>query len=66
MISQGSICTSHESLAIYLNELYTHKLLPLYKKTLPWEGLFIERKKLNEKIILGNVYRPPRERNENY
>ena len=34
MISQGSICTSHGGLAIYLNELYKHKLLPLYKKTL--------------------------------
>ena len=42
MISQGSICTSHGGLAIYLNELYKHKLLPLYKKNTTWEGIFIE------------------------
>ena len=36
----------------------------IQKKT--WEGLFIKIENLSEKNILGNVYRPPRERNENY
>ena len=60
MISRGSICTSHGGLAIYINEVYKHKFLPLHNKN-TWEGLFIEIEKLNKKIILGNVYR-----NENY
>ena len=51
---------------MYLNEVYKHKLLHLYNRNTTWEGLFIEIENLSEKNILGNVYRPPRERNENY
>ena len=36
------------------------------KKNITWEGLFIGIENLNEENILGNVYRPPHERNENY
>ena len=51
---------------MYLNKVYKHKLLPLYNKNTTWEGLFIEIENLHEKNILGNVYRPLRETNENY
>ena len=32
------------------------------------EGLFIEieSEEFRKKVIIGNMYRPPRERNENY
>ena len=45
LISHGSICTCTSHGAIYLNEIYKHKILPLYKKNTTWEVLFIEKEK---------------------
>ena len=44
------------------------KKLPIYVQSEVWEGLFIEISghTLNKNIIIGNIYRPPRDRNENY
>ena len=68
LISQGVICSSHAGLAIYVQEHYKYKLLSCYQHTKIWEGLFIEivSKEFKKKVIIGNMYRPPRERNENY
>ena len=44
------------------------KKLPIYVQSEVWEGLFIEISghTLNKNIIIGNIYRPPHDRNENY
>ena len=44
------------------------KKLPIYVQSEVWECLFIEISEhtLNKNIIIGNIYRPPRDRNENY
>ena len=68
LISHGAICSSHAGLAIYVQEHYKYKLLPCCQHTKIWDGLFIEidSKEFKKKVKIGNMYRPPRERNENY
>ena len=67
-ISQGKMCSSHAGLAIYLSNIYNYKCLDIYKKYNIWEGQFIEvtSNTINKKIILGNIYRPPRYIIENF
>ena len=68
LISQSTICSSHGGLAIYLHDTFNYTLLPIYKRSTIWEGLFIEieGKQLSNNVVIGNMYRPPRDRNENY
>jgi hypothetical protein len=68
LIIQGKICSGHGGLAIYLSNLYKYNTLSLYKKSTIWEGQFIEiiSTVMNKKIILGNIYRPPKNINDNY
>ena len=70
MITSGRVCSSHIGLAIYLNDNYKYSILPLYNNSRPtvWEGLFIEvsGKGLKKPVIIGNVYRPPRNTNNGY
>ena len=63
LVSQGTIFSSHAGLAIYVQEHYKYKLLSFYQHTKIWEGLFIEieSKEFKKKVIIGNMYRPPRE-----
>ena len=69
LITLGSVCSSHGGLAIYLNDNYKYSILPLYNNSTVWEGLFIEVSGKGLKkpvIIIGNVYRPPRNTNNGY
>ena len=54
--------------AIYLNDNYKYIILPLYNNSTVWEGLFIEvsGKGLKKTVLIGNVYRPPRNTNNGY
>ena len=67
LISQGTKCSNHGGLAIYLSTMYSFKSLNLDIASDLWEGLFIEitGDNLKRKITLGNVYRPPRFNNRN-
>ena len=65
MISQGYKCTKHGGLAIYLHKKYTYCLKSLYSTSQVWEALFIEISNLSKKIIIGNIYRPPKDSNIN-
>lgn len=67
-VSQHYICSSHGGLAFYINSNFMYKLLPLYTESTVWEGQFIELsgENLKRPIIIGNIYRPPRDRNNNY
>ena len=67
-ISQGKHCCHHGGLIIYLHERFNFQKLPIEQISVIWEGLFITIKHpaLNTKnIILGNIYKPPLNNNNN-
>ena len=69
LISQGKRCSTRGGLIIYLKYTIKYKLIDIEANSNIWEGQFIEIEQENvgnKKIILGNVYRPPRDTNENY
>ena len=61
LIHQGSKCTKHGGLIIYLNERYSYKLRNLYTRSDIWEGLFVDVTgyNLRRPLTIGNIYRPP-------
>ena len=65
-IPLGATVSKHGGLLIYLHSSFQYKKLELYEKSKLWEALFIEISSENQtkKIILGNIYRAPRDRNE--
>ena len=67
LIHQGSRCTRHGGLVIYLHEQYTYKLRNMYTRSDIWEGLFIDvlGHNLHQPITIGNIYRPPHNNNNN-
>ena len=68
LIAQEAQCSSHAGLAIFIKQNLKYKVLDICKKSHIWEGLFVqvESPKISKKVIVGNIYRPPREHNENY
>ena len=66
MFSLQPTCTSHGGLIIYVHEKFQVKELNLYKTSTLWEGLFLELSGggLTKKLKLCNIYRPPRDRND--
>ena len=67
LIHQGSKCTRHGGLIIYLHEEYTYKLRNIYTQSDIWEGLFIDvsGQNLRRPITIGNIYKPPHNNNNN-
>ena len=67
-ISQGKICSSHGGLAIYLLNKYDHKTFTIQDHPDIWEGQFIEISgvTLQKNIVIGNIYRPPKDLINNY
>ena len=57
--------SDHGGLITYVRDDYICKNLDLYSSSEIWEGLFIEAKNIatNRKIIVCNIYRPPRNNN---
>ena len=68
LIPQGKICSAHAGLLIYLRKDIKYKVLHVCPKSTIWEGQFIQltEKLANKKIVLGNIYRPPMDTNNNY
>ena len=69
LLSQGKTCTSHRGLAIFLNNNFNFIHSRSYVKSTIWEPQFTEipiDRKCKRKLVLGNVYRPPGDLNENY
>ena len=62
-ISQGKSCSERGGLIIYLNNKFNYNILPVCERFEKWEGQFIEISGfLSSKfVILGNLYRLPRE-----
>ena len=67
LIHQGSKCTKHGGLIIYLNESYSYKMRNLYTSSNIWEGMFIDINggNLCRTFTIGNIYRPPHDNNNN-
>lgn len=65
IVSLDATCSSHGGLITYVHKSFHIKQLDLYKKTITWEGLFLEITGggIQRPITLCNIYRPPRERN---
>ena len=67
IIHQGSKCTKHRGLIIYLSEMYSFKLRNLCNDSDIWEGLFIDvmGHNLRKPLTICNIYRPPNDNNNN-
>ena len=68
LIAQGKRCSTHGGLIIYLKDTIKYKLIDIQANSNIWEGQFIEieHENVGKKIILGNVYMPPRDTNDKY
>ena len=67
LIHQGSKCTRHGGLIIYLHEEYRYKLRNMYIQSDIWEALFIHvsGQNLRRPITIGNIYKPPHNNKNN-
>ena len=67
LIHQGLQCSEHGGLIIYLSDTFTYRIRDIGISSSRWEGLFIDvfHDNLKSKVIIGNVYRPPRRNNCN-
>ena len=63
MISTGHYASNHGGLVIYLNKKWEYKLIADVTKSKLWEKQIIEifdpNKNQRQKIVIGNIYRPP-------
>jgi len=65
-------CSTHGGVGIYIGESIEYTVLPFDSNANIWDGIFIEigvnlgNSQHKKRIILGNIYRPPRENSENY
>ena len=66
-VALGSTVGKHGGLMIYLREEFRYKTITFNVPSKLWECLFLEISggHLTQPIILGNVYRPPRNNNDN-
>lgn len=62
--------STHGGVAIYLRGNIEYKVLSISSNSNIWDGLFVEiiinNENVNRKVIIANIYRPPRETIENY
>ena len=67
-IKQSSNISNKGGLVIYLSDEYQYKMKSSYNVSEIWEGQFIEvsGNDLTKNIIIGNIYRPPRNLTNNY
>jgi hypothetical protein len=60
-VLQGKQCSEHGGLAFYIRANYNYQLLFSESNSPVWEGQFFRiRLNRNKHILLGNIYRPPR------
>ena len=64
MYFQPAICSTHGGLITYVKTSLKSTLhSTIYEHSTAWEAMFIEIENLNKSVIIGNIYRPPRESN---
>ena len=66
-------CSAHGGVAIYLKGNCEYKVLSITSESNIWDGLFVEvilnnseNGNSRKKVIVGNIYRPPRNTVDNY
>ena len=67
-INQALKCSQHGGLMTYVKSKFEVNVLDICPESQIWEGLFTEihiKDDCKSKIIVGNVYKPPRD-NNNY
>ena len=67
MIPNGKRISSHGGLVIYLKNTFKFNIIDLQVNSNIWEGQFIEiifPSQFEKNLMLGNIYRPPRDLNE--
>ena len=65
MYFQTVICSTHGGLITYIRSSLNYTLhTTVYEHCTAWEAMFIEN--LHKSLIIGNIYRPPRESKVNY
>ena len=65
LISQGKTCSVHGGVAIYIHEKYDYKILNIDVVSDLWDGQFLEinvtdKFSVKKKVVIVNLYRPPR------
>lgn len=66
-ISRSRSCSAHGGVAIYLKDCYDYRILDIRDNPQIWDGQFIEVQlsdtncRTSTNLIIGNIYRPPRE-----
>ena len=70
---KGKSCSTHGGVAFFVKEELSCKVLSITSASNIWDGIFIEvtisldeNTNLEKKIIIGNIYRPPRNILDNY
>ena len=69
LISQPRTCSAHGGLAVYLKSDFQFRIISNLANFTSWEHQFLEilvDDKTNTKLVLGNIYRLPRETNTDY
>ena len=72
LLHQPRTCSAHGGVAIYVQMDLECKILQINGNREIWDGLFIEVSGMQfanqnvGKVVIGNIYRPPRELVENY
>ena len=65
MYFQPAICYTYGGLITYIKSSLNSTLhSTVYEHSTAWEAMFIEIENLHKSLIIGNIYRPPRESNE--
>ena len=65
LISKGKSCSAHGGIAIYLHKNYDYNILEKFCSSEMCDSQFIEvivNNDIHKKIIIGNIYRPPRQK----
>ena len=67
-IRQGKSCSNKGGLIIYLLEKFNYDIMQSYNTSDVWEGQFVRITGggLTNELLIGNIYRPPRDLNINY
>jgi len=68
LITQGKSCSSKGGLAIYLHNKFSFITKMTLNNFNTWEGQIIQVSKggLKNPIVIANIYRPPKDLNDNY
>ena len=70
LISLGKSCSAHGGVCIYLKDNYEYSVIDLGLISEFWDGQFIvvsvkDKYQIDKKLVIGNIYRPPRPNFEN-